>query len=235
MRRKVIVLLTWAMLLCLAGCDKKKFRPTTEKSDMDDLKAARVGSNILFGEYEQDNDESNGKESIEWLVLDRQEDKILVISQYALDCMEYNTEEGDVTWETCSLRSWLNGTFYESAFTADERGMITETTVAASPNPEFDNPAGNETADRVFLLGIDEATRYFADDKARRCFGTSYSSAKWMHERYKNCIWWLRSPGEHSYSAATVCFEGDIKNAGFVATSNAVSIRPAMWIDLSRE
>ena len=30
---------------------------------------AEVGSSVLFGAYEQDNDESNGKELVEWTVL----------------------------------------------------------------------------------------------------------------------------------------------------------------------
>ena len=46
MRRKVIVLLTWAMLLCLAGCKEKEEKSKAKRPDMDALRAAEVGSYI---------------------------------------------------------------------------------------------------------------------------------------------------------------------------------------------
>ncbi|MBP3696995.1 MAG: hypothetical protein J6J45_05560, partial [Clostridia bacterium] len=80
-----------------------------DKGDFDaDFSDTQVGDYITFGSYEQDNDLSNGKEPIEWLVLDKQDGKVLVISKYALDAKPYNDEYVDVTWETCTLRSWLN-------------------------------------------------------------------------------------------------------------------------------
>ena len=45
----------------------------------------RIGDVITFGKYEQDNKTSNGKEDIEWIILDRQGDKVLLISRMALD------------------------------------------------------------------------------------------------------------------------------------------------------
>ena len=72
-----------------------------------------VGETIVFGAYEQDNDTSNGAEPIEWSVLAKEDDRILVISQYALDCQPYNKKNESVIWETCSLRSWLNDIFLE--------------------------------------------------------------------------------------------------------------------------
>ena len=71
----------------------------------------KVGHYVSFGKYEQDNNTSNGKEKIEWLVLEVKDGKALVISKYALDCKPYNTSSTNVTWETCSLRNWLNNDF----------------------------------------------------------------------------------------------------------------------------
>ena len=70
-----------------------------------------VGDVIKFGSYEQDDDTSNGKEEIEWIVLEKDNASILLISKYGLDCQPFYTSLTDVTWETCSLRTWLNGTF----------------------------------------------------------------------------------------------------------------------------
>ncbi len=44
-----------------------------------------VGDVIYFGSYEQDNNLSNGKEEIEWIVLAKENRKALLISKYALD------------------------------------------------------------------------------------------------------------------------------------------------------
>ena len=75
-----------------------------------------VGNSVSFGSYEQDNNPANGKEEIEWIVLDVQGDRSLLISKYALDCKKYNTEWTDGTWESCSLRKWLNSDFLNAAF-----------------------------------------------------------------------------------------------------------------------
>ena len=48
------------------------------------LSKARVGSYVTFGSYEQDNDTGNGSEDVEWLVLDKQDDALLVISRYGI-------------------------------------------------------------------------------------------------------------------------------------------------------
>jgi len=54
------------------------------------LSKAVVGDYITFGAYEQDYNTSNGKEAIEWLVLEKKNNRLLVISRYALDCKRYN-------------------------------------------------------------------------------------------------------------------------------------------------
>ena len=71
----------------------------------------RPGDIITFGKYEQDNKKSNGKEDIEWIVLAREGNKVLVLSRYALASKPYNNKKTDVTWETCSLRKWLDKDF----------------------------------------------------------------------------------------------------------------------------
>ena len=229
MKRRTLFMLALAMLLCLAGCKGKTSRP-----DMDALKAAEVGSYILFGEYEQDDDEASGKEAVEWLVLDKQEDKMLVISRYGLDCQPYNTEDVDVTWETCSLRKWLNSTFYEAAFIPEEKNVILSSTVTADANPEYDTPAGNDTTDQVFLLSMKEANQYFADDAARKLQGTPYCHAQGAVKADNgNSWWWLRSPGDEPDRAGDVFYNGSIIDYGTFATLNRGAVRPSIWIDIS--
>lgn len=61
------------------------------------LQSAQIGDYIYFGVYEQDNDEENGKEKIEWIVIDKSDNKLFVISKYVLDCQVYNATSEDVT------------------------------------------------------------------------------------------------------------------------------------------
>lgn len=235
MKKRIGLLIALAMVLCLAGCKEKEEKSKTKRPDMDALRAAEVGSYVFFGEYEQDNDASTGKEAIEWLVLDKQKDRMLVISRYGLDCQPYNTEDAPVTWETCSLRGWLNGEFFETAFISEEKNVIHPSVVVSDANPKYASSAGNDTMDRVFLLSIYEADRYFADATSRTCFGTPYCFAQgaYKDDDYGTCWWWLRSPGFVSSKAANAGTNGYIQYLGSSVVNKHSAVRPALWIDLS--
>ena len=197
------------------------------------IKSASVGDTLKFGHYEQDDNSSNGKEEIEWLVLAKDGDRLLVVSKYALDCRAYNTSYTDATWETCSLRKWINGAFLKSAFNSGEQKLIQKTTVTADKNPSYSTSPGNNTTDKVFLLSINEVNKYFNSDSARECQGTAYCYAQGACKAgYDNCWWWLRSPGDDYNNAARVDSDGYVYHDGFNAYSTSVAVRPAMWISL---
>ena len=197
------------------------------------LKTAKVGDYVVFGSYEQDNNTSNGKEDIEWLVLAKEGDQVLVISRYALDCIPYNRPSTSVTWKTCSLRKWLNGTFLDAAFSESERAMIPSVTVSADKNPSYSTSPGNSTTDQVFLLSITEVNKYFSSNSARQCQGTAYCYAQGAQKGDNgNCWWWLRSPGYDSYGAASVRRKGSVNDDGYGVDDISIAVRPALWIDL---
>lgn len=132
-----------------------------------------------FGSYEQDGDSSNGKEPIEWLVLDRDGDRALLLSKYALDYQSfmpfYEPVTEPYTWESCSLRRWLNGTFLNAAFSADERQRLLTTTVITSPGSLHRSDGPITTEDRVFLLSNTEVYAYFASEAATAAEYTAYA------------------------------------------------------------
>lgn len=198
------------------------------------LKIAKAGDYVFFGAYEQDNNTSNGKEDVEWLVLEVKDGKALVISKYALVYKPYNTNYTDVTWETCTLRKWLNNDFLNSAFSAEEKAMIPTVTVSADKNPDYSTNPGNATQDQVFLLSITEANKYFSSDSARRCKPTDYAVANGTRESYiGNCRWCLRSPGDYQSTAANVDYDGVVLVDGNRVDSAGLAVRPALWIDLN--
>ncbi len=210
-----------------------------------------AGSIIRFGSYEQDNNPDNGPEPIEWMVLDVQDGKALLLSGYGLEAKPYNTEMTDVTWETCTLRAWLNSDFLNQAFGAMEQTAILTTLVDNSTSQgysPFKTTGGNNTEDKVFLLSYAEATQYlhvtwegtyyqvcaapteyaiktgaYADDERRTTDG---KPTGW---------WWLRSPGSMQYKAECVIsgsyYDFNPLNSTEV-NDTTVAIRPAIWVNL---
>lgn len=203
------------------------------KQRINKIKTANVGDIIVFGTYEQDNNISNGKENIEWLVLAKENNRVFVISDKVLDCQPYHPSWSDVTWETCSLRKWLNNDFINSAFSDDEKVKIPTVTVSADKNPKYNTNPGNATKDKVFLLSIVEAEKYFSSDSARQCSPTDYAVANGASESNDNiCWWWLRSSGCNQDYAAFVYSNGNIFEDGYYILNSHHAVRPAMWITI---
>ena len=208
--------------------------PTTAAVDpvIESLLSANVGDYVTFGAYEQDNDTSNGKEAIEWLVLAKESDKALLISRYGLDCLPYNESKADVTWETCSLRVWLNGTFYNTAFSDEEKGWILMSTITVDSVQDLTDIfiTLTETTDKIFLLSSMEA-KIFGSNSERLCKATEYveSKHKWPTVN-GNRTWWLRT---HTDSERAAC----VINSGYISdiyvNDSGVVVRPALWIDLT--
>lgn len=122
-----------------------------------------VGNYVSFGTYPQTK-AGNDATPIEWLVLARDGNKALLISRYGLDAQPYNKDNTSVTWETCTLRTWLNGMFYNKAFSSAEQAAILTTNVDNSKSQCYsgwNTSGGNNTQDKVFLLSYAEASKYF--------------------------------------------------------------------------
>ena len=187
---------------------------------------------IAFGRYPQAS--NNESALIEWLVLKNDGSKALLISKYALDCQRYNTSGRDVTWETCTLRRWLNGSFINSAFSAEEQKQILHTTVTADRNPSSNTDPGNNTTDKVFLLSRAECSQYLVLCDARSCEGTAYCFAQGAAQQdvYVGCRWWLRSPADYSGCVICVNDNGTYASAGCSTFSDGITVRPALWINL---
>ena len=178
---------------------------------------------IKFGRYPQASKNENAL--IEWLVLKNDGSKALLISKYALDCQQYHTSRIFGTWENCTLRKWLNGTFISNAFSHEEQAMILSTTTESA-----------NKKDRVFLLSMDEAWEYFSSDSTRQCQGTAYCYAQGAYKTGNgHCAWWLRSPVCYSGQAAYV-YDGNLRSYygeySCYVDNDDIAVRPALWINL---
>ena len=185
---------------------------------------------------------------IEWLVLEVEEGRALLLSRYGLDAAAFHEPYGLASWETSSLRAWLNGTFYENAFSEAEKGAILETEVENTAGQGYDwageyawaQPAAavESTKDRVFLLSYAEAWRYLGSSRERMCVPTDYAVSRgaWTAGTYQidgkpTGWWWLRSPGIIERSAAIVRNTGSLYS--YSVNDACVSVRPAIWVDLN--
>ena len=224
-----------------------KYNDSSEKAEecryylqLNTLENISIGSVVKFGYYEQDNNKENGKEEIEWLVLSIEDGSALLISKYALDCHIYNDTNDFTTWEECSLRRWLNETFYTDAFDERHQKDIILSSLEMDKTLSFRTPAGNKTDDKIFVLSIKEANKYFKSDSNRECDGTEYCYAQGASggEKTYGVCWWLRTPADyHTYSSAVdldgkVASLSDVQASYYKIDFSLWAVRPAMRISL---
>ena len=203
---------------------------------------------IYFGNYYQSN--SSTKEPIKWRVLSVNGNDAFLLADKNLDAKPYNNELANVTWATCTLRTWLNVTFLNTAFTSAEQTAIKNTTVVNEDNPYYSGTEGGvNTTDKVYLLSIAEASntaygfngKYInnnASNETRMAKNTAYakecgaSTSKSM-EYEGNGYWWLRSPGNGNDSAASVSCAGYGYYSAYSVSNGSYAVRPALHLNLS--
>ena len=204
--------------------------------EMEKIKKASVGDIVSFGRYACTVDAI--KTPLQWRILEKKEGCVFLLTEKGIDVKPYNEKKDDVTWETCTLRKWLNTTFIDKAFTAWEQKYIRYTSVDNSKiqgNRKYKTNGGNKTGDRVFLLSYKEAFKdYFANNEERRCCPTDYAFEK---DGGRNSVsgginWWLRSPDAFQ---DCVQFVNSWGGEGENYCSSKSCVRPALWIDLSSD
>ena len=202
-------------------------------------KEYKEGDYILLGAFEQDTDPEYNLELIEWKVISVEESRILVISQYGLDYMAFQTNNSGPTWADSSLRDWLNNSFYNSSFTDEEQKYIISTTNINESNPSYFTDGGKNTVDYIFCLSIVEATKYFDSDTERIATPTQFALANFKGDKSyaTGDYWWLRTLGNSNNKAASVRgfgsdsgVAGSINYFGSYSNGAGVMVRPALWL-----
>lgn len=194
---------------------------------------------ILFGRYPQNVGTDDKGDIIRWDILKRDitAKRVLLISHYALDSKPYcdNTCDRTNVWEQSTLRKWLNRIFINLAFSEKEQNALVPVRVNGTDIQISDRI---DTADRIFLLSLDEVEKYYAGDKPCMCAPTEYaiSQGAWVSSSIQtegkgNCCWWLRSPGKTDLAACSIGSYGKV-NGGIVSRQDN-AVRPALWLDLT--
>ncbi len=194
-----------------------------------------VGDSVHFGSYEIDGDVYDGKETLEWTVLDITEERMLLLCDYCIDALPYDSYGDNVTWADSEIREWLNNDFVDTAFNGDPYGFLWYIYNSTSDGYTKAD-GGDNTNDGVFLLSINEVKKYLPDMKSRRATVTEYAKQQGASCGENNYgRWWLRSPGFSQDMAAYIeggMLSGLIMRVGEAVECNSICVRPAIWINI---
>ena len=256
--RKIVlnVVLIFAIVINIIACSSVDIN--NSKSDIhnirlvtdynDDVLVDGIDA-ITFGRYPQSKVNDSELEPIEWLVLERDDEKVLLISKYILECKSYNEEYIDITWENSTIRKWLNDDFYNIAFNDDEKKKILDSKVVNNVI-EYKFNGGNDTSDKIYLLSSSEVIKYFFktypenENKKVVAKPTEYSKRNLGNVRVfiegvpgdfwfsKYSLWWLRTPGDEKNEVATIRNTGFLNKKGDRVHNFACGIRPVMLMSI---
>lgn len=189
--------------------------------------SVKTGETLQFGGYN-------------WRVLEIKDGKALIISNNIIARHEYGPVSA---WEKSEIRRYLNGQFFEAAFSANEKALIAESIIPNKADPIYGLAAGEDTADKLFLLSVEEAVKYFGDS-GRLALGPKYINDEYNAARVAKdndtgaALWWfLRSPGDVDNLAVCVGDDGGVYVTGHGITTSkagAGGVRPALWLRLGR-
>lgn len=154
-----------------------------------------VGDVVTFGSYD-------------WYIIGKSDNGVTLLMKENLTTKAYYDYGTNTTWESCILRTYLNGEFYNS-FSADDKAKIALTHNTNLDNPEYGTDGGNDTNDYIYLLSIAEANALSDNIRAN------------------GSLWWLRSPGAYSRNAAAVNENGSVGTFGYSSSSER-GVRPAL-------
>lgn len=270
-RKRLSLLLTLALLipLCRGIMPERVAEAVTVLNNpRTDSDGVTTWDCVWFGNYWQEDTNGDGranrsdaKTPIKWRVLSVDGDDVFLMADKNLDCCEYNDADTSVTWETCTMRSWLNGygaeankegkdygsnNFLDNAFSEAEQSAIRSANVVNDNNPEYGTEGGNDTLDKVYLLSIGEvmnpsygfSSDYSKQDENRRAKDTEYAKLQgaWVGfgswtDSEGNGDWWLRTPGNDSSHQSSVIPNGSVNLNGYIVFILR-AIRPALHINL---
>ncbi|MDR3122071.1 MAG: DUF6273 domain-containing protein [Clostridiales bacterium] len=182
--------------------------------------------NVTFGKYA-------------WRVLDAQNSMALLITEDIIEKRPYNKQDKKITWEESTLRQYLNGEFLQT-FSSAEQNQIIQVSNKNEDNQWFGTDGGNNTKDKVFLLSLAEAVKYFGDsgqlkDRPKEDswqIDDQFNNGRMAKHGNNSPRCWLRSPGRDSYDAACVHSDGVLDLYGRIVDYEEGGVRPALWLNL---
>ena len=196
----------------------------------ENISTAKVGDKVTIGKYDSDANEENGAEAIVWTVAAIENGKYLLVSDYALDAFTYNaTLNDEAAWNNATLKIWLNSAFINKAFDDAEKAKISTAALITK-----DAKGGEDiiTHNQMFVLSAEELIKYFPEreDRMIKPTKTALENGVYADPIYGTCDYWVREAGTTAGNGAYVYYYGDVNEAGALARSTFIGVRPAMWV-----
>lgn len=188
-----------------------------------------VGEIISYGQYEQDGKNSNGKEAIEWIVLEVNDEYAIMISRYVLDAARFTNPLRATTYSGSDIRNWLNYDFAGTAFTEKEKAGLTAILFDPGTNPEYPGTnQGGAVADLVGILSIDAIKAYGVPVQ---CRATDYAVGRGVFRAANGFSpWWTSTMGTYSTMATLARSDGDINFKGRDLSIGTFGVRPVIAV-----
>ena len=228
-----------------------------EYTDVDGTKMVyQEGEKTDYNKYDEENNEykkvkCNGYfkvEPIKWRVLKIDGNDAFLLADKNLDVQPYNTQNISITWGTSTLRTWLNSTFFNRAFTKKEQAMIKDTVVANGDTSYNGTEEGGNTIDKVYLLSDSEVSnneygfseQYYTASKTREARNTDFAQLCGVDISMGTGAWWLRSSGYAPNLASGIGIVGGGAAIGVGRKDYSVNAaflgnRPVLHINLSSQ
>jgi len=188
----------------------------------ENIASAKVGDKVIVGNYEG--------EDIVWTVAANENGKFLLVADKVLDGFTYHSEiKPDVDWNSSILKLWINGAFMNKAFDAETKAKISTSTIVTKG---VNGAADITTYNQMFVLSSEELLKYFPERESRMVKPTETAIANGVYADpiYGTCDYWVREAGTTAGNGAYVYYYGDVNEAGALARSTFIGVRPAMWV-----
>jgi hypothetical protein len=174
-------------------------------------------------------------------VLGETNNKVLLMAEQCLDAQPYNETRESVTWETCTLRTWLNKDFMNLAFTTKEQAAISKETIVTEGNSFFETTEAYSTTDKIFIPSRKEVTTTdwgFDTTESLSDSRTTDNTAYCASKEGRLAVgekdnYWLRNQGQWNTAACSVCVNGLILYLVDV-DETTVGVRPMFYLDMTK-
>ena len=223
------------------------------------VKSIRVADSHDFSTMGNSYSDNPNYNPIEWIVLEKKEDSVLLLSKYIIDCKAFDNVDiesigsandelkekyKNCDWSRSTLRSWLNNEFFNYAFSDSEQEKIILT-----------HMEDTDSDDKLFCLSKAEYIKYFDNNRfyertknlgdlhlyyngatARNRKAQTYDKMH-LFQPDETYGYWLRdktlNSKEQGIDFGSTLIVGHMGEIGYSINLNTfVGVRPAMWVSL---
>lgn len=187
------------------------------------FRIAKVGDIVTLGKYNH----ANSVQEIEWYVLQKENNKVLLVSKYMLDAMPFHSKEVDLQWEDSDLYTWMQNTFCANAFSGDEKKYAE---VFLPTNPQMKQYYEDFFNGRYYMY-YTEPTKY--------ALSKGLKKNVWYDGSEHGYLWWLASNVNGYKSRGSMQYDANVASASESYRVNHVAdvttilgFRPFAWVTL---